>query len=301
MRSNSDCSGAFQFQGTFSGVINEKQRQVTLFMGILKTIALILIFFWGHVNLAHSSIYLFRSDGDSPIVNGAFIKSFDIGIEVIENGDTPLAAITTIHPHNDRSLSNFSNSGQLLITQNSFLVHVTKGRISLDFYAYDRTLVTLAAGAGNSYEFEPKSFTVTSSVANNNRVLVFFDGVRLFVPPGESTQIVEIDIMPVKKSNHLNQNAQGLIPVAIFGSTYLDVDSIEISSLNFESLAVRTNGGAYYLAKIDHVNDDDYPDLIVLFEADDTFLSKGFSYATLKGHLSDGTIINGKDIIPVAP
>jgi len=270
-------------------------------MGILKTITLILIFFWGHVNLAHSSIYPFESDWYSPIVDGTYIKSFDIEVEVIENGDTPLATITTIHQHKDRLLSNFSNSGQLLITQKSYLVNVTKGKISLDFFAYDKTLVTLAAGAGNSYEFEPNSFTITSSVTNNNRVLVFFDGVRFFVPPGESTQIVEIDIMPVKKTDHLNPTAQRLIPVVIFGSSYLDVSSIEIGSLNFESLAVRTEGGAYYLASVDHINEDEYPDLIVIFEANDTFLSKGFSYATLKGHLSDGTIINGKDNFSMAP
>jgi hypothetical protein len=271
-------------------------------METLKAIILILIFFFGgHVNLAYSNIYPFESDRYTPIVYGTSIKSFDIGVEVIENGDTPLATITTIHQHKDQSLSNFSNSGQLLITQNSFLVNVTKGRISLDFFAHDRTLVTLAAGAGNSYEFEPKSFTITSSVTNNNRVSVFFDGVRFDVPPGDSTQIVEIDIMPLKKSHHLNPSAQGLIPVVIFGSTYLDVNSVEISSLNFESLAVRTEGEAYYPASVDHINDDEYPDLIVIFEANDTFLSKGFSYATLKGHLSDGTIINGKDNIPMVP
>jgi len=270
-------------------------------MRTLKTITLILIFFWGHVNFAHSSVYPFESDWYSPIAHGTFIKSYDIGVEIIENGDTPLAIITTIHQHKHGSLSNFSNSGQLLITQNSFFVNVTKGKVSLDFFAYDGTIVTLATGAGNSYEFEPKSFTITSSVTNNNRVLVSFDGVQFFVPPGESTQTIEIDIMPVTKSYRLNQNAQGLIPVVIFGSTYLDVSNIEISSLNFESPAVKTEGGAYYLASVDHINDDEYPDLIVIFEANDTFLSKGFSYATLKGNLSDGTIINGKDNIYMAP
>jgi hypothetical protein len=270
-------------------------------MTTLKSIILILILFWGHVNLVHSSISPFESDWIGPIVNGNYIKSFDIGVEVIENGDTPLATITTLHPHKNRPLSNSSNRGQLLITRNSFLVSVTKGKISLDFFTYNRTLVTLTAGAGNSYEFDPRSCTISSSVANSNRVLVFFDGVRFYVPPGEITQIVEIAIMPVKKSYGLNQDAQGMIPVVIFGSTFLDVNSIDIGSLNFESLAVRTEGGAYYLASVDHINDDGYPDLIVMFEASDAFMSEGFSYATLKGNLSDGTTINGKDEISMAP
>jgi hypothetical protein len=237
----------------------------------------------------------------SPIANGTFIKSYDIGLEVIANGDSPLAIISTIHRHERGSQSNFSNSGQLLITQNSFFVNVTKGKVPLDFFAYDGSAVTLTVEAGNSYEFEPKSFTITSSVTNNNRVLVSFDGVQFFVPPGESTQIVEIEIMPLKKNSLLSQNAKGLIPVVIFGSTYLDVSSVEIGSLNFESPAVKTEAEAFYLGSIDHINDDEYLDLIVIFEANATFMSNGYSYATLKGKLSDGTIINGKDIIYMAP
>jgi hypothetical protein len=291
---------SFQVSGIPVKLI-ERQWQETLFMGTLKTIILILIFLGGHVNFTYGNICPFESDLFSPIIDGTPIKSFDIGIEVIENGDTPFATITTIDEHKNRLLSNFSNSGQLLITQNSFIVNVVKGKISLDFFAYDSTLVTLAAGAGNGYEFEPKSFTITSFVTNNNRVSVFFDGVQFVVPPGDRTQIVEIDIMPVKKSHHLNPSAQGEIPVVIFGSTYLDVNSIEISSLNFGSLAVSTKGGAYYLASVDRINDDEYPDLVVIFEANDTFWSKDFSYATLNGHLSDGTIINGKDNISRAP
>ena len=270
-------------------------------MQVLKTITLVLLFSWGHANFVHSSIYPFESDWYHPLADGAFIQSYDIGVEVIDNGDTPLAAITTIRQHEYGLLSNFSNSGRLLITQKSFLVNVTKGQISMDFFANNGTLVTLAVGAGNSYEFEPRAFKITSSITNNNRISVFFDGGQVFVPPGESTQIVEIDILPVKKPDHLNQKSQGLIPVVIFGSTYLDVNNIEIGSLNFESLAVKTGGGVYYLASVDHVDDDGYPDLVAIFETNNKFLYKGFRYATLKGTLSDGTIISGKDNLYMAP
>jgi len=285
------------FSAPFQMKLIERKRIGNFFMRTLNTIALILVLFWGHDNFAHSSVYPMESDWDSPLVHGAFIESYDIGVEIIKIGDTPLATITTIQQHEYGSLLNYSNSGQILVTHNSFLVNVTKGKISLQFYAHDGTIVTLAAGAGNSYEFEPKSFTTTSAVTNSNRVLVAFDEVQYFVPPGESTQIVDIDIMPAKKFYYPNQNAKGLIPVVIFGSMYLDVNNIEISSLNFESLAVKTEGGAYYLASVDHVNNDKFPDLVVLFEADDTFLSNGFSEATLKGNLFNGTIINGKNNI----
>jgi hypothetical protein len=270
-------------------------------MRTLKTIALVLIFYWGHANFVHSSIYPFEPDWYHPIADGVFIQSYDIGVEVIGYGDTPPVSITTIRRHEYGLLSNFSNSGRLLITHDSFLVDVTKGQISMDFFTDNGTLVTLAVEAGNSYEFEPRAFKISSSVTNNKRISVFFDGARFFVPPGESTQIVEIDILPVKKPNHLNQNAQGLIPVVIFGSTYLDVNNIEISSLNFESLAVKTGEGEYYLASVEQIDDDEYPDLIAIFETNNKFLYKGFRYATLRGILSDGTIISGKDNLYIAP
>jgi len=265
-------------------------------MRTLKTATLILlILFGGHHKFAQSSVYPLVSDWDNPLAQGDFLKIYDVGSEIIKNGDTPVATLTTVQQHEQGSIFNYSNSGQILVTHNSFLVNVTKGKVYLDFYAHDGTIVTLAAGAGNSYEFEPKSFTITSAVTNSSLVLVTFDGVQFLVPPGELTQIVAIDIMPAKKSYYPNQNAKGLIPVVIFGSTYLDVNQIEIGSLDFERLAVKTEGGSDYLASVDHVNNDEYPDLIVIFEADDTFLSSGFSDATLKGNLSDGTIINGKN------
>jgi hypothetical protein len=44
---------------------------------------------------------------------------------------------------------------------------------------------------------------------------------------------------------------------------------------------------------MDHINDDEYPDLIVQFEANKNFSNDGFSYAILNGQLSDGTTIKG--------
>ena len=265
-------------------------------MRTLKTVTLILlILFGGHHKFAHSSVYPLVSDWDSPLAHGTSLIIYDVGTEIIKNGDTPVATITTVQQHEQGSMFNYSNTGQILVTHNSFLVNVTKGNVYLDFYFNDETTVTLAAEAGNSYEFEPRSFTITSAVTNSSIVLVTFDGVQFLVPPGELTQIVAIDIMPPKKSYYPNQNAKGLIPVVIFGSSYLDVNHIEIGSLNFERLAVKTEGGTDYFASVDHVNNDEYPDLIVIFEADDTFLSNGFSDATLKGNLFNGTIINGKN------
>ena len=106
------------------------------------------------------------------------------------------------------------------------------------------------------------------------------DGVRFLINPGESNQIVTIDIKPVGKFTAENQpNKAGVpakkagvpakeagVPVVIFGSAYLDVNSIEINSLALEGYGVMMDEQHNNMAIIDFVNDDPYPDLVVNFE-----------------------------------
>jgi hypothetical protein len=82
--------------------------------------------------------------------------------------------------------------------------------------------------------------------------------------------------------------------VVVFGSAYLDVSTIEISSLNFEGFAIKRAGEGQNLAVIDNINDDAFPDLLVMFENISNDMFKHISYPTLRGNLFDGTIINGK-------
>jgi hypothetical protein len=88
--------------------------------------------------------------------------------------------------------------------------------------------------------------------------------------------------------------------VIIFGSAHLDVTKIDIGSLRIENLAMRKKDDAQNFSTIVHINYDKYPDLVVIFDDISQFLYKDISYATLKGNLSDGTIINGKDTISVS-
>jgi hypothetical protein len=229
------------------------------------------------------------------------IKRFDFQVEVIEHDGTPLDSVITISQNEYEKLASFSNSGELLFTSNGVFVNVVHGSVSMDFMVYGGALVTLAVNAGNSVEFVPESFTITSSVSNTNRVIVLIDGVRFFVHPGECTRIVEIDIMPVNESYCLKQNTHSMIPVVIFGSAFLDVRSIELSSLLLQGPAANMEGEVNNLAVVTHVNDDEYPDIVVEFDANNACQSTGFSNATLRGNLSDGTIINGMDIICIAP
>jgi hypothetical protein len=265
-----------------------------LFKRILATIIFAAIFIWGQLDFAGAAIVSEHLDYFRPILAGTRIQSFYFGIEIIEFEGMPLGTVTTIHKYEKGSSAVFSNGGQLLYTPNGIRVNVTNGRVAMGFETFDGVGLTFAAEAGNSFEFEPESLTISSSSKNTNEVLVLFDGQQFFIPPGERTQIVEIDIMAETKTNHFDQHSERLIPVVIFGSAFLDVSTIEISSLNFEGFAMKREGEGLNLAVIDNIDDDDFPDLIVMFEASSNVMYKHIGYPTLRGNLFDGTIINGK-------
>jgi hypothetical protein len=112
--------------------------------------------------------------------------------------------------------------------------------------------------------------------------------VKLIVGAGNSFEF-ELNSFTINSSI---SNHNGVI---IFGSAYLDVSNIDVSSLLLENIASEMVGKAINLAKVDFVNDDVYPDLVLKFEANNKCLSTDFGYATLRGYLTDGTIINGID------
>ena len=270
----------------------------------MRTIRLILfisIFLCGHFNFANGTILPSESIKSHFIGNGTQIDSFDFSIENINYDDLLLGSITTLHKHDSGSSNLFSNGGQLIYTRNGVRVIVTAGNVVLSFRGYAGLVFTFASGAGNSFEFEPETFAINASATNPNDVLVQFDGVEYYIPPGKRAQIVEIDILPEGDSHRFMPIIRGNTPAVIFGSAHLDVSSIDVGSLRIEDRATRVRGKAHDLSAIVPVDDDEYPDLIVMFENMSNFLYKGDSFATLKGILSDGTIINGRANILVLP
>jgi hypothetical protein len=264
-------------------------------------IIFILLFLLGHMNVVYSAFSPADSSWTGSTVKEIDIKSYDFRVEVIEYEGTPLDSFTTIYQDKYGSLATFSDGGQLLFTSKSIFINVTKGNVALNFMANDGGIVTLAADAGSSIEVEPDSFTITSSITNTNEVLVLFDKAEIFIYPGQRAQMIVIDIRPLNESYCFNQNMNGLIPVVIFGSAYLDVNSVEIGSLFLEGPDVTSRAIENNKAIVDYVNEDEYLDLVVEFQANNKCLSSDSSYATLKGNLSDGTIINGIDDIHIAP
>ena len=262
-------------------------------MHAVRIILFLSIFLSVHFNIANGTILPSDSSRSHITGNGTNIDSFDFRIENIEYDGIFLGSITTLHKHNSESFSMFNNGGQLIYTNNGIRVNVTNGYVTLSFLGYAGFVTSFVSSAGNCFEFEPESITVESSAKNEKDVVVHFDGVDYFIPPGNRSQMVEIEIITETKSHDFKPNIRGNIPVVIFGSAHLDVSTIDIESLCIENLAMRIMGKAPILSTSKNVDDDEYPDLIVRFEDISHLLNGDISHATLKGKLSDGTIIFG--------
>ncbi len=269
-------------------------------MHTIRVIIFISMFLSLNFNFVNASILPPDSDRSLLLGNGTSIESFDFFVENINYDDVMLGSITTLRKFDTRYFTMPSNGGQLLYTDNGVHVRVTAGNVKLSFKGYAGLIITFASVAGSSFEFEPESFAISASAANPDDVLVQFDGVEYYIPPGKRTQIVEIDLLPEVDSRRFTPNIKGNTPAVIFGSAHLDVSTIDIESLFIEDLGLRLKRKARHLSAIVPVDDDEYPDLIVMFEDISNFLKKDVSFATLKGILSDGTIINGKANILVS-
>ena len=113
---------------------------------------------------------------------------------------------------------------------------------------------------------------------------------------------VDIDIKPGSDPNCFNQNEHGVVPVAIFGSSTLDVNQIDVESLSLQGITVKLAGkSGKYLVNYSDENSDGYTDLVLQFEDSDSWVDSGDGFATLTGELLDGTKINGVDTICIVP
>ena len=227
-------------------------------------------------------------------------ESLDFRVQAIELDGIVLDTVTTIQKNNFQYSSEFSNGGKLLFTPTSVFANVTAGNIDMELIAHNGTVATVVLNAGHSIEFEPQSFTIISSPTNAGNVSLFVEEVEFFVNPGERKQIVAIDIAPLDRPDRANADVYEIIPVVIYGSPTLDVSRIDISSLLLTGQDIKINGIINDLAMIDHVNNDNYPDLIVGFKDIDNGFLNNPSSATLIGNLSDGTTISGAADVTVA-
>ena len=260
---------------------------------ILKIFLFYLIFLSAAANVANSSVSKLDFHRFAAEAKKAGMSSLDFRIDVIEQDGIPLDAVTITRRKLQRPLMPADNGGHLLLTSKNVFMTVTTGIVAMNLMAGNGTLISLVASSGNSIEFEPYSFTITPSVTNTRDVRARIEGVEFFISPGQSTRFVEINTIQDDKINFPDQNNYGSIPIAIFGSAYLDVNNIEIDSLLLQHLTATGEVKPQEPASIQYVNADSYPDLIVKFGGIKKILNDGFSYTILNGQLTDGTIIKG--------
>lgn len=101
---------------------------------------------------------------------------------------------------------------------------------------------------------------------------------------------VNIDIKPGSFPNAVNPNSKGVIPVAILGSTTLDVHSVDVSSLRFGP-----NGAPVVQYAFEDVNGDGYVDLVLHFKTQATGIKPGDAQACPIGTAT----INGIPLVPI--
>jgi hypothetical protein len=262
---------------------------------ILK-IFLFLFLLSAQVDEVNSAIFQLGADGNRSREQNTGMYSYDFRVNVIEHDGILIDAVSVTDRNKQSPYAPFDNGGHLLFTSRNVFLNVTKGMIAMNLPSAKGRLVRLVAGAGSHIEFEPDSFTITSSVSNPNAVKAILEGIEFTILPGETTRFIETNIIPASVNIAFNQNTGG-ISVAIFGSAHLNVNHIKINSLLLESPVLKRDAKSERPATVAHINDDSYPDLMVEFETNKSSLNDNFNHAVLKGRLSDGTIIKGISVL----
>jgi hypothetical protein len=109
-----------------------------------------------------------------------------------------------------------------------------------------------------------------------------------------------IDIKPGDKPNCFNNDGNGVIPVAIYGSPGLDVTQIILPSTRLQGMPVATHGpDSTPATDLTDLNKDGFPDLVVQIQDMAGTFGAGASYATLTAQLADGRVIWGLDTVCV--
>jgi len=104
---------------------------------------------------------------------------------------------------------------------------------------------------------------------------------------------VTIDIKPGSDPNPVNPRSNGVIPVAVMGSTDFDAMQVDFSTVTFgPDGATPAHDG-----HVEDVNDDGFMDAVFHFRTQETGIICGDTEATLNGETFDETRFTGTDTI----
>ena len=111
--------------------------------------------------------------------------------------------------------------------------------------------------------------------------------------PAPVTIAVDIDIKPDTDSNSVNPGSNGLIPVAVLGSTDFDTMQIVYSTVVFGP----ADASPAHAGHIEDVNADGFMDMVLHFNTQETGIACGDTEATLNGETHDGILVTGSDAV----
>lgn len=112
------------------------------------------------------------------------------------------------------------------------------------------------------------------------------------IVPVQATS-VRIDVKPGEGPNPVNPRSQGVIPVAILGTSALDVRTVDGASVRLGVGQVSARGGGH----VEDVNGDGRADLVFQFPTQGTELRCGDTVLVLTGRMAGGGAISGFDSI----
>lgn len=124
----------------------------------------------------------------------------------------------------------------------------------------------------------------------------------------EQPVTVNIDIKPGSYPNSVNLGDNGLLPVAILGSSTFDVSTINPSLIEIGGVGLASRGSAKapkLAYSYEDVNGDGFTDLVAFFDIQtlysDGILTDATTALTLTASLYDGTPIEGMDSVNIVP
>jgi hypothetical protein len=151
----------------------------------------------------------------------------------------------------------------------------------------------------NDYPGGPALAFPTKDLLRTKVLGVF--GPTFYIASSSQISTVAIDIKPGSFPNSINLRSNGVVPVAIFGSTVFDALQVDPASLTLAGAKVKVVGKGKYSCQGEDVNRDGRPDLVCHFLTSQLVVESGDSIVALEGTTFAGARFRGQDTVRIVP
>lgn len=126
-------------------------------------------------------------------------------------------------------------------------------------------------------------------------------GPTFYIASSDTISTVAIDIKPGTFPNSINIHSNGVVPVAILGSTAFDALQVDPASLRLAGAKVKVVGKGQFSCHGEDVNLDGRPDLVCQFLTSQLVIRPGDSTVALEGTTFAGARFRGEDTVRIVP